>query len=71
VAALDWIFSTPTVRAADFEKQAGIPVPTAKRILRCLENAEILGVIRVSRVKSLGRPTSLSRNMFTGRTRLK
>lgn len=48
VAALDWIFSTPTFRATDFEKQAGIPVPTAKRILRCLENAEILTVIRES-----------------------
>jgi Fic family protein len=46
VAALDWIFSTPTFRATDFEKQAGIPVPTAKRILRCLENAEILAVRR-------------------------
>lgn len=46
VAALDWIFSTPTFRATDFEKHAGIPVPTAKRILRLLENAEILAVIR-------------------------
>lgn len=46
VAALDWIFSTPTFRATDFEKYAGMPVPTAKRILRCLENAEILAVIR-------------------------
>jgi Fic family protein len=46
VAALDWIFSTPTFRATDFEKQAGIPVPTAKRIPRCLESAEILSVIR-------------------------
>ena len=46
VAALDWIFSTPTFRATDFEKHAGIPVPTAKRILRCMENAEILAVIR-------------------------
>jgi hypothetical protein len=42
----DWIFSTPTFRATDFEKHAGFPVPTAKRILRCLENAEILAVIR-------------------------
>ncbi len=46
MTALDWIFSTPTFRATDFEKHAGIPVPTAKRILRCLENAEILAVIR-------------------------
>ena len=46
MAALDWIFSTPTFRATDFEKHAGIPVPTAKRILRLLENAEILAVIR-------------------------
>ena len=46
VAALDWIFSTPTFRATDFEKHAGIPVPTAKRIMRLLENAEILAVIR-------------------------
>ena len=42
----DWIFSIPTFRATDFEKHAGIPVSTAKRILRCLENAEILAVIR-------------------------
>ena len=48
MAALDWIFSTPTFRATDFEKYAGIPVPTAKRILRLLENAEILAVIRES-----------------------
>jgi hypothetical protein len=46
VAALDWIFSTPTFRATDFEKHAGIPVPTAKRILRLLVNAEILAVTR-------------------------
>ena len=48
VAALDWIFSTPTFRATDFEKQAGIPVPTAKRILRLLQEAKILVVIRES-----------------------
>jgi len=46
VAALDWIFSTPTFRTTDFEKHAGIPAPTARRILRCLENAVILAVIR-------------------------
>ena len=46
VTALDWIFSTPTFRATDFEKHAGIPIPTAKRILRCLEKAEILVVVR-------------------------
>ena len=48
IAALDWIFSTPTFRATDFEKQAGIPVPTAKRILRLLQEAKILVVIRES-----------------------
>ena len=49
LAALDFIFSIPTFRATDFEKHAGIPVPTAKRILRLLENAEILAVIREAR----------------------
>jgi hypothetical protein len=46
VAALDWIFSTPTFRASDFEKNAGIPVSTAKRILSLLQKAKILAVIR-------------------------
>ena len=46
VAALDWIFSTPTFRATDFEKNAGIPVSTAKRILSLLQKAKILAVIR-------------------------
>ena len=46
VAALDWIFSTPTFRATDFEKNAGIPVSTAKRILSLLQKDKILAVIR-------------------------
>lgn len=46
ITALDWIFSTPTFRATDFEKHAGIPAPTAKRILRCLRESGILALLR-------------------------
>ena len=42
VQALDWIFERPMFRSSDFVASAGIPPPTAKRILRVLRQSEVL-----------------------------
>lgn len=36
VQAIDWLFERPTFKSSDFVKEAGIPAPTAKRILSVL-----------------------------------
>ena len=44
IHALDWIFGTPIFRSTDFVAAAGIPAPTARRLLRILTDAGILTV---------------------------
>ena len=46
VHALDWIFERPIFRSIDFVNTAGIPEPTARRVLRVLRQNEVLSVIR-------------------------
>jgi Fic family protein len=45
IAALDWIFGNPIFSASHFAK-AGIPAPTAKRILRLLRDKGLIVVLR-------------------------
>ncbi len=45
VRALDWVFARPIFRSSDFMATAGIPQPTAKRILRVLREGGILEAI--------------------------
>ena len=42
IHALDWIFAKPIFESSDFVASAGIPAPTAKRILGVLQAAEVL-----------------------------
>ena len=42
IHALDWIFERPIFKSSDFVKNAGIPDPTAKRILGVLKNENVL-----------------------------
>ena len=47
--ALDWIFSKPIFQTSDFSGNAGIPKPTASRILRILRDNGMLRALRPSR----------------------
>ena len=49
VHALDWIFERPIFRGIHFVKTAGIPEPTARRVLRVLRENEILNVVRAGK----------------------
>ncbi len=42
IRALDWIFERPIFRSTDFVASAGIPAPTARRLLSVLRNRGIL-----------------------------
>jgi 4-hydroxy-3-polyprenylbenzoate decarboxylase len=42
IHALDWIFGRPVFRSSDFVEGAGIPPPTARRVLKVLESEGIL-----------------------------
>ena len=46
VRALDWFFSRPIFIASDFVVQAGIPEPTARRILRLVRENGLLREVR-------------------------
>ena len=46
VRALDWFFSRPISVASDFVAHAGIPEPTARRILRLVRDNELLRDLR-------------------------
>lgn len=46
VRALDWIFQRPIFRASDFREAAGIPPPTATRILRVCRDNGLLRELR-------------------------
>lgn len=45
IHALDWIFERPIFKSSDFVASAGIPEPTAKRILPALREAGVLRVL--------------------------
>jgi len=49
IRALDWFFSRPIFKASDFVAQAGIPKPTANRILRLTRDRGLLREIRAAR----------------------
>jgi Fic family protein len=63
IHALDWIFERPIFRSSDFVAKAGIPEPTAKRILPVLREAGILKVLQEGsgrRASTLGFPKLLN-----------
>lgn len=45
IHALDWIFERPIFKSSDFVASAGIPGPTAKRIVPALREAGVLRVL--------------------------
>ncbi len=49
VNALDWIFQNPVFSSSDFVQRAGIPEPTARRVLRGLTANNILKTLRRGR----------------------
>ncbi len=49
IQTLDWIFKRPVFRSVDFATEAGIPKPTARRVLRVLQQSAILKVVREGR----------------------
>lgn len=57
VRALDWFFSRPIFVASDFVARAGIPEPTARRILRLVRES---GLLRDLRPASGQRPAVLA-----------
>lgn len=68
IHALDWIFERPIFKSSDFVAKAGIPEPTAKRILPVLRDAKILRVFQEGsgrRASTLGFPLLL--NLAEGR----
>ena len=49
IAALETLFSHPIISSTDFKDKAKIPKPTAARILKVLQDRQILDVIRPAR----------------------
>lgn len=45
IRALDWIFERPIFRTSDFMEAAGIPRPTARRILSVMQEGDVLRVL--------------------------
>jgi Fic family protein len=46
IRALDWIFGRPIFRSSDFVASAGIPPPSARRILAVLRYGGVLTVVQ-------------------------
>ncbi|MBE7560051.1 Fic family protein [bacterium] len=57
IRALDFIFDRPVFRSSDFVTHAGIPEPTAKRLLRLMQTSGLLTVLREGAGR---RPASLA-----------
>lgn len=55
IHALDWVFERPIFKSADFVREAGIPKPTAFKIIGILKDEGILKVIQ----KGSGRRSSV------------
>ena len=49
IHALDWVFELPIFKSSDFVREAGIPNPTAKRILNVLKQENILKTLSEGR----------------------
>lgn len=49
VQALDWMFERPIFKSSDFVASAGIPAPTARRILRLLQEHAVLRAMTPAR----------------------
>jgi len=49
IHALDWVFERPIFKSSDFVKNAGIPIPTAKRILNVFNRENILKTLSEGR----------------------
>jgi len=49
VHALDWMFERPIFRSSDFVEAAGIPAPTARRVLRVLQRSGVLRALTPAR----------------------
>lgn len=49
VRALDFIFERPIFRSTEFLTNAGVPSPTAKRVLSCLRNGRVVNTLREGR----------------------
>ena len=49
VHALDWMFERPVFKSSDFVGEAGIPVPTARRILGVLQRNGVLRTLTPAR----------------------
>ena len=45
IQALDWVFGRPIFRGSEFTTKAGIPRPTAKRLLSALQEVGVLTVL--------------------------
>jgi len=58
VRALDWFFNKPIFKTSDFMKTAGIPQPTANRIVQEVRDAGLL----IEMHPASGRPCWLSVN---------
>ncbi len=54
IQALDFLFQRPFFRSADFVAQAGIPRPTARRILKLLRDRGFLRAIREGKGRRTG-----------------
>ena len=54
IQALDWIFKQPIFSSSDFVTTAGIPGPTARRLLKMLREGEILREHEPSRGRRAG-----------------
>jgi DNA-binding IclR family transcriptional regulator len=49
VHALDWMFERPVFKSSDFVRSAGIPEPTARRVLGVLQKNGLLRVFTPAR----------------------
>ena len=49
VHALDWMFERPIFKSSDFVGAAGIPAPTARRVLRVLQESGVLRALTPAR----------------------
>jgi len=48
IQTLDFLFNKPIFRSSIFSTQSGIPKPSIARILKCLEQGEVLRIVRPS-----------------------
>lgn len=54
ILALDWLFDRPIFKSSDFVESAGIPAPTARRIIQKMRNSGILKVVEEASGRKAG-----------------